>query len=961
VGNSSPNILVIVTDDQRLAGTMEVMPKTVGWFQTGDVPERAPVTGGTAYPNAVCTTPLCAPSRSSILTGRYAHNHGVWKNDGHVEPDPAHVIQTYVRESPAGYRTGVFGKYLNNWTRNHPAPEGPPGFDRWSIFDGGQYFPLTVNEQGVQRTVLEYSTEYFAGQAVSFLDQAAEDDKPWFLYVAPATPHSPFTPDPRYANSPVPEFRAPPSYFELDRRDKPAWVRWNFSDPEWVQSTRTAQLRMLRSADDLVDRIMARLGDLGEDSNTLAFFTADHGWHWGEYGLASKASPYIESIRVPFYVRWPGHVQSNEADPSLVANIDIAPTVLEAAGARLGAGDPPIDGRSLLGGSPARNRILTEYDLFRSATSPAAGRQHRKWASLLTPTFHYIETYEPGTENKVWHEYYDLVEDPHEITNLLDGPERELPPPIAKLSAQLAADRACQGPSCPPSPGDPPTIEVEIAPAVIPADTGAATSAPGQTRIRAPAVTRLPGTSVFFALGRADEPPPPATRMAGFECSLDGEPFRRCGRRVTVSGLANGAHSFRAVSIDAAGNRDLTPATYEWTAEAVPSFSDTPDPGWPEITGAPAGESLEARAVVADGEGGWYVGGNFTSVGEAERVRLVHINPDKTVDRSWSPSANGIVKEMALSEDRGTLYIGGVFTAVDGQARGRLAALDATSGALTSWNPSLDGHVNGLALAPGSVYVVGAFTTAGGRPRSKVAEISLRDARATDWDPGANPGAILLAIELAPEHVYVGGAGLTSIAGAPRRNLARLDRASGQATAWDPSPDGEVEALRIAPDAETIFVGGRFKEIGVQAARHSHAAEVMLTDEGTATGWRPMPSYMPPGGRLPTVLDFSITDLTPPGGERRWSIVIAGAFDTVKARYTRNLIAEVGRFDDLNGDGNPADWDPKLDSNAALDQPPAVPCVFAATESGPLIAVAGNFYASGSTPRRALAFYGKPG
>jgi arylsulfatase A-like enzyme len=960
VGNPAPNILVIVTDDQRLEGTMEVMPKTVGWFQTGDVPGRAAVTGGTAYPNAVCTTPLCAPSRSSILTGRYAHNHGVWKNDGQVELQPAQVIQTRVREAPGGYRTGIFGKYLNNWTPNHPAPEGPPGFDRWSIFDGLQYFPLTVNEQGVQRTILEYSTEYFADQAVRFLEQAAAEGRPWFLYVAPATPHSPFTPDPRYADSPVPEFRAPPSYFELDRRDKPAWVRWTFSDPEWVLSTRAAQLRMLRSADDLVDTIMTKVSDLGEDSNTLAFFTADHGWHWGEHGLASKASPYLESIRVPFYVRWPGQVPSNESDRSLVANIDIAPTVLEAAGGSLDPGDPPMDGRSLVAGSPARNRILTEYDLFRSPTSPAAGRQHRKWASLLTERFHYIETYEPGTETKIWHEYYDLARDPSEVSNLLDGPDSELPASVAELSAQLAADRACQGESCPPSPGDRPALAVDLAPAATTEDTAVAALPQGQTRIRAPVVTRLPGSSVFLALGRADEPPPPATHMAGFECSLDGEPFRRCGRRVTVSGLANGAHSFRAVSIDAAGRRDPTPAVYEWTAEIVPYFSDTPDPGWPDITGAPAGEPLEVRAVVADGEGGWYVGGNFTSVGEASRIRLVHIRPDKTVDPGWSPSANGVVKTMALSDDRSTLYIGGAFTAVDGQGRDRLAALDAASGALTPWSPGLDADVNELVLSASSVYVVGAFTTVGDRPRSKVAEISLMDASATDWDPGASPGAILHALELSPGHVYVGGAGLTTIAGTSRRNLARLDRASGQATTWDPSPDGDVDALQIAPDAETIFVGGKFAEIGAQGARHSHAAEVMLSDEGTATGWRPMPTYVPLAGRIPTVLDFSVTDLTPPAGERRLSIGIAGAFDTVKARYSRNLIAEVARFDDLIGDGYPADWDPKLDSNAALDRPPAVPCVFAATESGPLIAVGGNFYVSGMTPRRALAFYRKP-
>jgi hypothetical protein len=109
------------------------------------------------------------------------------------------------------------------------------------------------------------------------------------------------------------------------------------------------------------------------------------------------------------------------------------------------------------------------------------------------------------------------------------------------------------------------------------------------------------------------------------------------------------------------------------------------------------------------------------------------------------------------------------------------------------------------------------------------------------------------------------------------------------------------------------------------------------------------------------VLDFLVTDLTPSGSEARWSIVIAGAFDTIKARYQRDQVAEVGKFGDLPGDGYPADWDPKLDSNAAFAEPPAVPTVFTVARSGSVLALGGNFFASGFTARRALAFYRKIG
>jgi arylsulfatase A-like enzyme len=432
-----PNVLAIVTDDQRLDGTMAAMPKTVGWFHTGEVPGRPSAGGGTAYPNAVTTTPLCCPSRSSILTGRYAHNHGIWDNELRTEPDPAEMLQSRLREATPSYRTGIFGKYLNSWTQKHPAPEGPPGFERWSIFEGGQHFPATVNEQGVSKTVVQYATEYFAEQAVGFLDEGDEDERPWFLYLAPATPHSPFTPDPKYAQAPVPPFQEPPSYFEVDRRAKPAWVRAKLPHPPYVQATRAAQLRMLRSVDDLVDRVMTKIAERGEDSNTLAFFLSDHGWHWGEHGLDSKGSPYLDSIRIPFFVRWPGQVPSAKTDPSLVANVDISPTILDAVGSPAN-GDAALDGRSLLGGSISRDRILTEYDI------PTV-----KWASLLTPTSHYIETYEPGAGSAVWREYYDLAEDPHELTNLLnEGDESSLP--TAELARQLEADRTCRGDDCPP-------------------------------------------------------------------------------------------------------------------------------------------------------------------------------------------------------------------------------------------------------------------------------------------------------------------------------------------------------------------------------------------------------------------------------------------------------------------------------------------------------------------------------
>src|SRR5207253_5696719 len=132
--------------------------------------------------------------------------------------------------------------------------------------------------------------------------------------------------------------------------------------------------------------------------------------------------------------------------------------------------------------------------------------------------------------------------------------------------------------------------------------------------------------------------------------------------------------------IDEASNRDPVPASFDWTTEAVPSWSDEPDPGWPDVTYVEAGVGLEARVVVPDGDGGWYVGGSFGELGGLARANLAHIRADKTVDEAWSPSVNGTVTTMALSKDRATLYIGGTFTSVNGEPRGRLAVLDARGG-----------------------------------------------------------------------------------------------------------------------------------------------------------------------------------------------------------------------------------------------------------------------------------------
>jgi arylsulfatase A-like enzyme len=418
-----PNILVILTDDQRADGTLDVMPVTRQWFQEG----------GTEFTRAFVTTPECCPSRSSIFSGRYAHNHGVLNNQFSQSLDQRYTLQRYLRQS--GYLTGIYGKYLNAWNPLH----NPPDFDKWSIWEAG-YTPIRVNEQGIVKTVTQYATSYISSNASQFLQNAeSNDSQPWFLYLSTTAPHSPFTPEAQYANASVSPFQPNPAQSEADRSDKPPLVQSNNTDQATVESTRTAQLRTLMSVDDLVSNVFQTLEATGEASNTLAIFLSDNGYNWGDHGLIEKGWPYEEDLRVPWFIRWPGHVTAGATDSRLVTNVDLAPTLLDAAGGV--SPTVPMDGRSIFGGSPDRTRILTEINT--SNDTPF-------WASLRTPTYKYIERYGATPPRKIlFREYYDLSADPYELDNLLADGNSANDPPTAQLSAQLAADLHCAASSCP--------------------------------------------------------------------------------------------------------------------------------------------------------------------------------------------------------------------------------------------------------------------------------------------------------------------------------------------------------------------------------------------------------------------------------------------------------------------------------------------------------------------------------
>ena len=421
VGPNKPNILLIITDDQR--NGLDVMPALRNRIQEE----------GTTYTHAFATTPLCCPARANIFTGKYSHNHGVVDNQHAGELNPKQTVQYFLKK--AGYRTGIVGKYLNSVRRS-----GPPAFRQHAVLlskDPSRYYydgRWTVSGKGVVRPKM-YSTHFIRKQVGRILGKwdDRDDDKPWFMVVTPTAPHSPATTTRKYQNAPIPDFNF---VKEKDRSDKPSYVQKSRVSPQKGATWRARSLRALMPVDDMIAGVVRGLNRLKESSNTLVIYVSDNGFLWAEHGLSKKSLPYTEAVKVPLLLKWPGRIQANAIDARLVGNVDIAPTILDAVGMNGRAAN--MDGRSLLN-RWRRNRILLEFEGVNTKSGP--------WASTRTLDYQYIH-YDSAPNDS---EYYDLGSDPNQLENLLkdDNPLDPSPPDVTELEMQLEEDRNCKANSCP--------------------------------------------------------------------------------------------------------------------------------------------------------------------------------------------------------------------------------------------------------------------------------------------------------------------------------------------------------------------------------------------------------------------------------------------------------------------------------------------------------------------------------
>jgi N-acetylglucosamine-6-sulfatase len=446
-----PNILVIMTDDQRW-DALGVVQREMGdqalfpWFETPHLDRLA--AEGARFRNAFVTTSLCSPSRASFLSGRYARRHQVLNNFTEYPND----LPSYPRRlQEAGYETAYIGK----WHMGEDNDAQRPGFDHWMSHRGqGNYFDNEFNVDGTRRQMPGYYTTVVTDHAVEWIGRA--HDRPWMLVVGQKAPHGgPIQPEPRFAQA-LDGFaiRKPVNYEDYRAADgKPAWLEesletWHghkgpLYDLKEHDAFVRAYLATLLSVDESVGRLYEALQSSGQLDDTVIVFTSDNGFVLGEHGRVDKRTMYEESIRIPMLVRYPRLIKAGTVVSEMVLSHDLAPGLLDLAGA---APLADVTGRSfapLVTGATGqwRDAFLYEYNYEPQFpyTPNVRGVRTDRWKLIRYP-------HGDGSADRFTAELYDLEADPYELRNLIDEPahaedRRRMEQLFERVSAEAGPDR----------------------------------------------------------------------------------------------------------------------------------------------------------------------------------------------------------------------------------------------------------------------------------------------------------------------------------------------------------------------------------------------------------------------------------------------------------------------------------------------------------------------------------------
>lgn len=488
IAADKPNIVLIMADDLD-ATTSEYWERATRAGKDDPLKKtRALIRDkGVNFSNAFAPNPICCPSRSSMLTGRFGHNTGVLTNGGDQggrtafvnNGCEAHSLAPWLKN--AGYRTAIVGKYLNGIAETPTAIA--PGWTDWFVFVDNfvnEYkgYGYNVNENGtiVHRGWREedYSTDYVRSKSLAFIDRASAAKEPFFLYVSATAPHLPLPPARRHLINPYSLAHLPqrPNTHELDLSDKPLWLRT--SGPQrlvesavWSPIDYRLRQGSLYALDDLVEAVVKKLETTGQLDNTYIIFLSDNGYNLGSHRLIHKMAPYEESIRIPWTVRGPG-IPAGITKSQTVLMPDFAPTVLEWAGitqpaSLAGVPSPDRDGASLVpllkttSPSTWRKDFTIQYASKGFLNGVGAEIPPAVWTFSGMDIPSYLAIREENYKLIKWDaaigtqwELYDLKNDPYELHNLLANPLNWMlkKPLIERLKQRMTELNHCQGASC---------------------------------------------------------------------------------------------------------------------------------------------------------------------------------------------------------------------------------------------------------------------------------------------------------------------------------------------------------------------------------------------------------------------------------------------------------------------------------------------------------------------------------
>jgi arylsulfatase A-like enzyme len=438
-----PNIVFVLADDLAM-NLVPYMPHVLQMQKDG-----------ATFTNYFVADSLCCPSRTSMFTGRYPHNSGVFTNGGDDGGYATYLArgndpQTFaVALSAAGYRTAMLGKFLNGYQPG--MNQASMGWTQWDVAgDGYPEFNYDLNQDGkvvhYGATPADYLTDVISGLGQMFVGRKAA--KPFLIELASFAPHAPYIPAPRHAALfPGLVYPRTPAFNAAHTMADPAWLQAVPPLKPAAIANINKDFRMraqaVQAVDEMIGAIQQQLVASGHDKDTYLFFTSDNGYHMGEHSQTpGKQTAFDTDIHVPLVVTGPGVPAGLKVD-EMVQNIDLCPTFADLAGAT-----PPatVNGHSLaplLHGDKVaawRNVVLIEHhDPKFDPTDPDADtgavKNPSTYEAIRTATTVYVEYVTGETE------FHDRATDPYELSNTAAS----LPAAtVAKLHATIAAIAACK-------------------------------------------------------------------------------------------------------------------------------------------------------------------------------------------------------------------------------------------------------------------------------------------------------------------------------------------------------------------------------------------------------------------------------------------------------------------------------------------------------------------------------------